>query len=101
MKKLCLIILDGYGIANTFDNSDRRAFLGSLITDKEQERIELPTLLDKQGETSDAVCTATYDKFRKLFLSNPYTLLNASSYFVGLPYAQMGNSEVGHLNIGA
>ena len=41
MKKLCLIILDGYGIANTFDDSERRAFLGSLIADKEQERIEL------------------------------------------------------------
>ena len=31
----------------------------------------------------------------------PKTLLNASSYHVGLPEAQMGNSEVGHTTIGA
>ena len=31
----------------------------------------------------------------------PNTLLHASDHFVGLPDGQMGNSEVGHLNIGA
>ena len=31
----------------------------------------------------------------------PYTTLGASGYDVGLPDGQMGNSEVGHLNIGA
>lgn len=31
----------------------------------------------------------------------PHTLLNASGEFVGLPKGQMGNSEVGHLNIGS
>jgi 2,3-bisphosphoglycerate-independent phosphoglycerate mutase len=31
----------------------------------------------------------------------PHTLINASESFVGLPEGQMGNSEVGHLNIGA
>ena len=32
---------------------------------------------------------------------NPHTLIQASEHFVGLPDGQMGNSEVGHLNIGA
>ncbi len=31
----------------------------------------------------------------------PNTLIQASDHFVGLPDGQMGNSEVGHLNIGA
>src|ERR1700743_780423 len=31
----------------------------------------------------------------------PNTLLRASEHFVGLPDGQMGNSEVGHLNLGA
>jgi 2,3-bisphosphoglycerate-independent phosphoglycerate mutase len=31
----------------------------------------------------------------------PHTLINASEHYVGLPDGQMGNSEVGHLNIGA
>lgn len=37
------------------------------------------------------------DSFRK----NAYTELEASSLAVGLPEGLMGNSEVGHLNIGA
>lgn len=35
-----------------------------------------------------------------LFSKYPYSLLQASEHFVGLPSEQMGNSEVGHMNIG-
>lgn len=37
----------------------------------------------------------------KLFTTYPYTTINASARNVGLPVGQMGNSEVGHTNIGA
>ncbi len=37
----------------------------------------------------------------ELFASKPYTLIEASGRAVGLPDGQMGNSEVGHINIGA
>lgn len=37
----------------------------------------------------------------KLMASNPYTNIGASGLSVGLPDGQMGNSEVGHTNIGA
>jgi 2,3-bisphosphoglycerate-independent phosphoglycerate mutase len=40
----------------------------------------------------------TYDTLLKKF---PNTLIHTSGPFVGLPEGQMGNSEVGHLNIGA
>jgi 2,3-bisphosphoglycerate-independent phosphoglycerate mutase len=40
----------------------------------------------------------TYDKLLKDF---PHTLIHTSGPYVGLPEGQMGNSEVGHLNIGA
>src|ERR1700758_3709833 len=40
----------------------------------------------------------TYDQLLKNF---PNTLIQTSGPFVGLPEGQMGNSEVGHLNIGA
>lgn len=36
-----------------------------------------------------------------LFAKYPHTLLDASGEAVGLPEGQMGNSEVGHMNIGA
>jgi len=42
--------------------------------------------------------TPNYDKLMKQF---PSTTLKASGLAVGLPEGQMGNSEVGHLNIGA
>lgn len=37
----------------------------------------------------------------RLLASSPRTLLDASGLAVGLPAGQMGNSEVGHLNLGA
>src|SRR5512141_54778 len=40
----------------------------------------------------------TYDKFLAEY---PNTLVHTSGRFVGLPTGQMGNSEVGHLNMGA
>src|ERR1700736_206009 len=40
----------------------------------------------------------TYDALLKKF---PNTLIHTSGPYVGLPEGQMGNSEVGHLNIGA
>ena len=40
----------------------------------------------------------TYDRLLREF---PNTLIHTSGRFVGLPTGQMGNSEVGHLNIGA
>lgn len=42
--------------------------------------------------------THNYDHILSLY---PWTQLQASEGFVGLPEGQMGNSEVGHLNIGA
>jgi 2,3-bisphosphoglycerate-independent phosphoglycerate mutase len=41
--------------------------------------------------------TPNWDRFRA---SAPYALLDASEHEVGLPDGQMGNSEVGHMNIG-
>lgn len=64
-------------------------------------------ILDGWGEgkkdKSDVVYTAD-TKFMKSLQSNPewkYSKLHASGEYVGLPDGQMGNSEVGHLNIGA
>ncbi|AIL12784.1 phosphoglyceromutase [Candidatus Paracaedimonas acanthamoebae] len=42
--------------------------------------------------------TPNFDRFLKNY---PHSLLKASAHDVGLPEGQMGNSEVGHMNIGA
>jgi len=53
-------------------------------------------------ETSDnAVRLARTPTFTRLWQSCPHAFLHASGRDVGLPNGQMGNSEVGHMNIGA
>ena len=69
MKKLGLIILDGWGIAP-----------------------------DSKG---NAISQANIPFFKKLMTEYPSATLSTSGEDVGLPEGQMGNSEVGHLNIGA
>ena len=73
MRKVLLVILDGWG------HSD---FEGE------------PT----QG---NAVELASVPSFRHLYETCPRTRLECSGTDVGLPNGQMGNSEVGHLNLGA
>jgi len=63
------------------------------------------TILDGWGyraETNgNAIALARKPVYDKLLADYPNTLLRASEHFVGLPDGQMGNSEVGHLNLGA
>src|SRR6478609_5844856 len=49
----------------------------------------------------DAIAAARMPAWRGLLAAWPHSLLDASGPAVGLPDGQMGNSEVGHLNIGA
>ena len=49
----------------------------------------------------NAVCEAKTPVMDKLMSECPYVRGNASGMAVGLPEGQMGNSEVGHLNMGA
>jgi 2,3-bisphosphoglycerate-independent phosphoglycerate mutase len=50
---------------------------------------------------ANAIAQARKPNYDRLLHEFPNTLLHASDHFVGLPDGQMGNSEVGHLNIGA
>lgn len=54
-----------------------------------------------QSGPGNAISQANTPHLDKLFESCPSTTLFASGKLVGLPDGQMGNSEVGHLNIGA
>src|SRR5881275_2567746 len=49
----------------------------------------------------NAIAEADTPRFDRLFRESSWTTLEASGLAVGLPEGQMGNSEVGHLNIGA
>ena len=54
-----------------------------------------------EDRTHNAVLQAKTPNLDKLKKSYPHTLIDASESSVGLPEGQMGNSEVGHLNIGS
>ncbi|MEQ1855671.1 MAG: 2,3-bisphosphoglycerate-independent phosphoglycerate mutase [Longimicrobiales bacterium] len=73
MRKVLLVILDGWG------HSD---FEGPPSKGNAVELARVPT-------------------FRKFYAERPRTRLACSGADVGLPAGQMGNSEVGHLNLGA
>lgn len=51
--------------------------------------------------TGNAVAQANKPNYDRYWSTYPHTTLTASGEAVGLPEGQMGNSEVGHLNIGA
>ena len=50
---------------------------------------------------ANAIALARTPAFTRLMERYPHTTLNASGEAVGLPAGQMGNSEVGHMNMGA
>jgi 2,3-bisphosphoglycerate-independent phosphoglycerate mutase len=55
----------------------------------------------RRGTEGNAIELARTPVWHRLWESAPRTLLEASGREVGLPKGQMGNSEVGHLNLGA
>jgi 2,3-bisphosphoglycerate-independent phosphoglycerate mutase len=55
----------------------------------------------REEKEANAVRLARTPVFDRLWRDCPHTLIEASQKWVGLPMGQMGNSEVGHLNIGA
>lgn len=63
------------------------------------------TILDGWGYRAEtkgnAIALARKPNYDRLLREYPNTLIRASEHFVGLPDGQMGNSEVGHLNLGA
>ena len=63
------------------------------------------TILDGWGVRAEthgnAIAQARKPNYDRLLREYPNTIIRASEQFVGLPDGQMGNSEVGHLNLGA
>ena len=54
-----------------------------------------------ESPDSNAIMAARTPVWDKLWASAPHTLVSGSGMDVGLPDGQMGNSEVGHMNLGA
>ena len=74
------------------------------MTDKASRPVLL-CILDGWGHrperANNAILGARTPNFDRLVATCPQGLIDASETFVGLPKGQMGNSEVGHMNLGA
>ncbi|MFB6301693.1 MAG: 2,3-bisphosphoglycerate-independent phosphoglycerate mutase [Haloferacaceae archaeon] len=79
-----LVVLDGWGLGDHDRASDARGPDGG-----------------GERERRDAVAAADTPAFDRLTAVGAYGTLDVSGRRVGLPEGQMGNSEVGHLNLGA
>jgi 2,3-bisphosphoglycerate-independent phosphoglycerate mutase len=55
----------------------------------------------REETTNNAIALANTPVIDNLFANKPSTLISGSGLDVGLPDGQMGNSEVGHVNLGA
>ena len=55
----------------------------------------------REATDSNAIHAANSPTWDKLWREQPHTLIRTSGLAVGLPEGQMGNSEVGHMNLGA
>lgn len=55
----------------------------------------------RDDETENAITPANTPNFQRLWATSPHTYIETSGVDVGLPQGQMGNSEVGHMNLGA
>ena len=75
------------------------------MTTSAPKQTALLLILDGWGyreETdSNAIAAANTPVWDKLWAECPHTLISTSGIDVGLPGGQMGNSEVGHMNLGA
>ena len=69
------------------------------------KRTTLLVILDgfgyREEKESNAIAAAQAPVWARLWSERPHTLISGSGRDVGLPAGQMGNSEVGHMNLGA
>ena len=88
----------------------RSASIAPFANLTEAERVARPKpilllILDGWGHRDEtahnAIAQANAPNWRRLLAECPHTLVDTHGEFVGLPHGQMGNSEVGHMNIGS
>src|ERR1700761_2728737 len=82
-----------------------RIFSGHVMAAASAPRPALLCILDGWGWRTDkednAIAQARTPNYIRMLADCPHALLATSGRAVGLPQGQMGNSEVGHMNIGS
>src|SRR5690606_29725890 len=90
--------------AKRSDLAERKT-MAAMTDSKQTPRPVVLCVLDGWGWREDvadnAVAQAATPNFDRLWSGCPHAFLQASEQNVGLPAGQIGNSEVGHMNLGA
>ncbi len=77
----------------------------TILKDQPAQKTTLLVVLDGFGHRDaiehNAISAARTPNWDRFLATRPHTLISASGADVGLPGGQMGNSEVGHMNLGA
>ena len=85
--------------------SARELFKTSLNKVKDMKKTTMLLIMDGFGiapaDPANAISHSKTPELDRLFETRPNVLIQASGRYVGLPDGQMGNSEVGHTNMGA
>jgi 2,3-bisphosphoglycerate-independent phosphoglycerate mutase len=85
-KPVLLCILDGFGIEDSPEKKQQ----------KKQQKTSQTT-----NDSANAIALAKMPNYQRFLKTYPNSQLQTSGHFVGLPDGQIGNSEVGHMTIGA
>ncbi len=75
--------------------------LGSTTMKKTTLLVVLDGFGYSESDDANAISAASTPHWDRLWSERPHTLISGSGGDVGLPDGQMGNSEVGHMNLGA
>lgn len=90
--------------SESIDNSQSQ-FNGKQDGDNNKKAPHVLMILDGFGHREDdkdnAIAAANMPNLDKIYQKYPHGLISASGEDVGLPDGQFGNSEVGHMNLGA
>ena len=87
--------------SDAFATSDSDMFAGRMAERPFFTLIVLDGFGCRRESEHNAIAQAKTPRFDALYRDHAWTTIGASGLDVGLPDGQMGNSEVGHLNIGA
>lgn len=103
-NRICLIVIDGWGMspshASLFPSLSSNSQNHAHAINANQRTQLKSAIMEMEITSGNAVLQANTPFMDQLLDSYPNTLLYAHGLSVGLPDGLMGNSEVGHLNIG-
>jgi len=99
---MTIVMVDGGRQVQRYNRDPARTCPGSPVS---RPKPVMLLILDGWGHREDApdnaISQAHCPNWRALLARCPHTLIHTSGLHVGLPDGQMGNSEVGHMNLGA